>query len=149
MKFQIKHLGKVEGQKIKFDDPKTFMQVIKELEGEQVEVVVKKYKPYKQRTEPENNYYWGGIVTPLAEYLGYTIDEMHEILKFKFLGTKDQKTAKDGRIVTLYRAGSTASLSTIKFEEMMSKIRSWSSLEFGVYLLSPDEFNSKINYETD
>ena len=147
MKFNLKHLGEIKNGKTVFDDPKTFLQNVKELEGERVEVVLKKHKPYKQRSEQQNAYYWGGIVTPLAEEFGYNTDEFHEVVKFKFLGTKKEAKGKDGKIRMLYKAGSTASLSTAKFEELMSKIRSWASLEFGINLLSPNEYQEKISYE--
>ena len=42
MKFNIKHLGDIEGGKMIFDDPKTYLNVIKGLEGARVEVVIKK-----------------------------------------------------------------------------------------------------------
>ena len=147
MKFSLKHLGIAEKGKLTFDDPKTFLQNVKELEGEKFELILKKFKPYKQRSIEQNNYYWGGIVTPLAEYFGYTVDEMHEVTKMHFLGFKKEVKGKDGKTRMLYRAGSTASLSTAEFETLMSKIRSWASLEFGIYLLSPDEYQRKISYE--
>lgn len=147
MKFNLKHLGSIEGGKITFDDPKAYLKIIKDLEGKRVELVIKKFKEYKERSLDQNAYYWGGIVTPLAEELGYTTDEMHEVLKMHFLGTKREVKGRGGKVKMLYRSGSTASLSTAEFEALMSKIRSWASLELGIYLLSPDEYQRKISNE--
>jgi hypothetical protein len=155
MKFSLKHLGKVENGKLVFDDPKTFSQVIKDLEGEDVQVVIKKFKAYRQRSTDQNSYYWGGIVAVLAEEFGYEtrggngagIDEMHEIIKFHFLGTKREVKGKDGKIRKLFSSGSTASLSTGDFESLMSRIRTWASKDYGIYLLSPDEYHQKIYNE--
>jgi len=38
----------------------------------------------ERRSLVANNFYWIAIVTPIAEYTGYTKDEVHALLKAKF-----------------------------------------------------------------
>ena len=138
-KTQLKHLAQVVEGKFKFERPKEFLMEVKKLEGERVELVFKKFKPYRKRSIEQNNYYWGGVVQTLSDELGYTPEEMHEVLKFHHLGTKKEVKRGD-KTIQLYMSGSTASLSTSEFEELMSKIRSWASRDLGIYIETPDEY---------
>ena len=75
----------------------------------------------KPRSDPENRYFHGVILPILAEYTGYTIDEMKGVVKFKF------------------NIKSTADLTTVEFEKFCSDIRAWASRDLGCYIPEPNE----------
>lgn len=97
-------------------------------------------KELRLRTTPENKYYWKIIVGILSNELGYTKEEIHSILKQKFLSEviflKTKEGMKEMRIPK-----STAELKTIEFEEYLSSIRQWASMELSIYLPLPNEID--------
>lgn len=53
-------------------------------------------KPKRTRSLAENKYYWGIVIKILSDYTGFDPDEMHEVIKYKFLAEK-QRIAADRR----------------------------------------------------
>lgn len=97
----------------------------------------------KQRSNPQNRYYWGICIRLLCEHTGYTPDDMHEIVKHKFLKKTvwlqhNVEGVKEMNEITK----STTSLSTSEMEKLLSDIRGWASLCLGCYLPEPNEENS-------
>lgn len=113
--------------KLLLEDREYFDNHIRSLDGD-VQVIVR--KPIKQRSNQENRYYWGVVVKLLSEHTGYSDDEMHDALRMLFL-----KDHAEG----LPTLKSTASLSTVDFEDYMSKVRQWASQELQVYVPEPNE----------
>ena len=126
---KIRHLGTVEQGKIQFNDLKKLKMDIYKHEGKPVVMVISRKK--KSRSLNENSYYWGVPLAILGDHLGYTPDEMNEAIKWQFLRVK-----RDGKPDT---ARSTKDLTTAEFEALMTKIRRWASIEFGVYIPEPNE----------
>ena len=93
-------------------------------------ITIKKYK--KQRTEPQNRYYFGVVVDILAKELGYTKDEMHDALRDKFL-----KVATD--IPDLFVILSTTSLNTEEFNQYIEEIKRWAATDLSIYIPDPNE----------
>lgn len=113
----------------------TFDGFLKTLEGEEVFVVVRKPgKDYPQRSNSENRYFHGVILPILSEHLGYSTDEIKDILKAKFLSSP--VTVKG---VEMLYIKPTSSLTTVEFEKFCEKIREWSSADLGCYLPEPNE----------
>jgi len=82
------------------------------------------------RSEQQNRYYWGVVVDLLAVNTGYTPDEMHEALKFKFLRVRREKLPDTVR--------STARLTKDEFCEYIEGIQRWAAVEMGVVIPDPD-----------
>lgn len=59
----------------------------KGLKAKPIQITICDYDP--PRTLDQNDFYWAAAVSPLAEYLGYTRPEMHEVLLAEFFGTKE------------------------------------------------------------
>ncbi len=97
------------------------------LEGQKVEVVVRKYRA--TRSNQQNRYYWGVVVQVLSEFTGFTPDEMHTALKEKFLGVE--------RVSGLLKIRSTASLTTDEFVQYVNQIVLWAAEQLSVYIPSP------------
>lgn len=104
----------------------TYLQTL----PEEVQITVSKIK--KDRSLPQNAYLWSGVYPPLAEHLGYTNEEMHEICKSKFNFEMIHVGKDEVRVVK-----STAGLNTISFNKYISDIVIWASLEFGVIITEP------------
>ena len=92
----------------------------------------------KNRSNPQNKYYWGVIVQTLSDELGYTRNEIHDLIKYRFLSTPDIVKGRTGQVM-LQRTKSTTELDTKSFESLMSEIREWASIELGIYLPEPNE----------
>lgn len=86
------------------------------------------------RSNPQNRYYWGVVIDILSNELGYTPEEIHEILRQKFLTRK--ALVKDEEFVIPI---STTTLTTVEMENYLTKIREWASLYSGIYIPEPNE----------
>jgi len=101
-------------------------------------------KPYKitivedrdSRTNRQNRFYWGTVVNTLAAHTGYTADEMHELIKTKFLGT-DLCVQSTGEVIRIPR--STAILNTKEFGEFLEEVIAWAVTDMGCYIPHPGE----------
>jgi hypothetical protein len=120
--------GKAEQGKLVLDRPDRFKEYLLTLEKKEIEVIVGIIK--KPRSKKENRYYWGVVINLLSETTGYNEDEMHDALKMLFL--KDETR----EIPTLR---STTLLTTVEFEEYLSKIRTWASQILHCYIPEPNE----------
>lgn len=98
----------------------------------------------KNRSNPQNKYYWGCVVQILSDELGYTPNEIHEIIKYKFLTSKLPIETKKTR-VNVGILKSTTDLDTKEFEELMSKVRQWASIELGIYITEPNEITDETH----
>lgn len=122
--------GKIDEEgRLTFDDAAAFARVRGQYREQPVQVLIEPKK--KQRSLSENGYYWGVVIQLLSDWSGYTPDEMHDALKEKFLLTFDEEHK-------LARMKSSANLSSIEFENFMSRIRTWAS-EQGVFIPLPNE----------
>ena len=76
-------MGFVDNGGLRFDRRKVVDDYMCTLIGQRVEVIIR--KPKTSRSTLQNSYYFGVVVEILAKELGYDKDEIHEILKYKFL----------------------------------------------------------------
>lgn len=88
--------------------------------------------PFKAtRSNLQNRYLRGWIYTPIAEYSGNTLEEVHSIMGIQFLKAKTSSWKAD-------YIRSTTSLTTTEFSEYTENIRNW-MVSFGLYLPTPEE----------
>ena len=92
----------------------------------------------KNRSNPQNKYYWSVPVSIISEHTGFTKDEVHELLKRKFLKDVRLIHTKKG-IIELELTKSTTELDTKSFSDMMSDIRIWASAELNLWIPEPNE----------
>ena len=102
-------------------DLNQFFENCKFFEGKKVDIDMRKHD--EKRSNPQNRSYWLLRVQPITAWLrdlgnDVTEDEVHYILKKKFLGYKIKVI--NGQEVKILR--STKELSTIKFAEFMESI---------------------------
>lgn len=79
----------------------------------------------------------------LSEELGYTTDEINEIIKHKFLIERKYLTTSKDKDISLTYSKSTKGLTTKEFEDLMSKIRIWANSELGIWIQEPNEVLSE------
>ena len=120
--------GKVEKCKVVLHDQRGYDLFVASLNSKDIEITIG--RPSKTRSNQENRYYWGVVIKLLSELTGYTNDEIHDAMRMKFL------INRDGKVVTLK---STKNLTTIQFEEYMTKIRQWANSELDCYIPEPNE----------
>jgi len=126
--------GKIEKGRLVLDTPEQFSVYISRLEGREVTVSVQKYQ--KNRSLPQNSFYWGVIIEIIANHCGYFPDEMHEALKEKFLSYGMDSHG-------LKKIKSTATLTTDEFINYTNRIVIWAAAELGVYIPDPRQIDFK------
>lgn len=96
-----------------------------------------------ERSLAQNAYYFSVVVPILAGHCGYSKDEMHEVLKYKFI---PQMIFIDNEPIKVPK--STTSLSTKEFTEFLEEIKQWASQEMGVYIPDPGEIPEEVVIES-
>jgi hypothetical protein len=136
----IVYMAQVE---INFDDERDKLKlfsVLKNLRGAHT-ITIEKTK--QSRSLAQNRYYWGVIIPMLSSEFGYFKDEMHELLRRKFLSyTKANPYTGEAEMF----ARSTTKLNTADMEIYLESIRAWALSEFAVYLPLPNEFIGDVQY---
>ena len=117
-------------------DKKLLIDYLKTLENNYLVEVKKKRDT---RSNNQNRYYWKCIVQELADSLGYFPDEMHTILRSKFLSEYEMLEINN-RKIGINKIGSTSDLNTKAFEVYTDQIRIWALTELGIRLLIPNEY---------
>jgi len=89
--------------------------------------------PFKnKRSNPQNFYYWGCLVKFISEETGYTPEECHAKLAYKFLLVKTESQPF---------VRSTTTLNTAEMEEYNENVRRWASSFLSLYLPLPGEWS--------
>ena len=117
-------------------DKQSLINYLKELGNDYI-VDVKKQR--NNRSNMQNNYYWKCIVQTLSDELGYFPNEMHDILRAKFLQEWEMLEINDKK-VGINKIGSTATLNTKAFEVYAEQIRIWAMTELSIRLMLPNEY---------
>ena len=127
-------LGMVSKGKLVFNNPDGMERYLLGLDNKSVEVVIR--LPRKDRTNQENRYYFGVVVKLISEHTGFSVDEVHEFLKLKFLSKIIVMAGEDVKIPR-----SSTELSTVEWEQWMTEIREWAAMVLGLYIPLPNEID--------
>ena len=112
-------------------DPTAFRLVFAKLEGKAVEVVVRKKK--KHRSGAQNAYYWGIVIDIISGATGFTPQEAHDAMRFKFL------TDMTG---DLPKVKSTAELTTVEFLNYTASIQQWAAEFIDCFIPDPESVDN-------
>lgn len=106
-------------------------------------------KPYrKTRSNQQNAYYWGYIITELCPHYGYNPkkeherNEMHRELAVRYNG-RIVVNPSTGELRTI--PGETKNLTTLQWEEYMERIRVDHLVEMGIMLHPPNEYGQEVD----
>jgi hypothetical protein len=120
--------AKVENGLLQLSNAQKLFDYLKTINNQTVEVII--CKPKTKRSDQQNRYYWSVVLELLSKELGYDQDEMHEILKYKFL---------QSHAMGMPYVKSTTKLSTGEFEDYLSKIKRWSAEFLHIVIPDPNE----------
>ena len=124
----VKWTGDVtlDGKKLRLHDEASFRRHYSQFAGQKIELTIQVYQP--PRSDAQHKYWHGCVVPILAEYCGYTTDEMHEALKQRFLSEEDANG--------LTRVKSTRELSRSEFVQFVETVCQWAA-EMGCVVPPP------------
>jgi hypothetical protein len=114
----------------------------------ELEVTVKRLRA--TRSLLQNAYYWGVVVQLLSEHTGYTPDEIHEVLKAKFIPKRLAVCDGNGVIQDeLVLGGSTREMNKVEFGEFMEAVRQWAAETLDVVIPDPDQDAPVVHAKAD
>ena len=129
--------GFVRKGRLEIRQRKGLQESLKRLADGEVLVTIARVKA--ARSTQQNRWYWGVIVDLLSEYTGFTPDEMHEVLKAKFLPKKLAVADQNGVIRGEYViGGTTTKLDKVEFGEFCESVRRWAAEELDVIIPDPE-----------
>lgn len=105
------------------------------------EIRIRFTRRYKQRSSPQNRYYWGVVIKEITirlRELGYQWiedEEVHTMMKLKF--NHEDVVSEQGELLELPK--STTSMTTVEFMEYMDRIRQWAAGFLDINIPAPNE----------
>jgi hypothetical protein len=102
--------------------------------GTHVDCTIRKH--HSKRSNEQNKYYWGVVISILSNHFGYDPEEMHTEMKLMFnpIPSKIDPARSIG--------GSTTKLSTVEFfsdeQSYVERICRWAAEQHGVYIPPPE-----------
>jgi hypothetical protein len=85
----------------------------------------------KKRSDKENRYYHGVVISSIVEHTGQSPESVHDAMRMMFL-----KVKYDNGMESIQ---STTKLSTVDMEMYLSNIRQWASEFLSLYIPLPNE----------
>lgn len=119
-----------------------FMRYLTTFEPEsEIDVIVR--KKTRQRSMPQNDYYWGVIISMICEETGSDRDSVHEFCRRAFLRKSNGAiTVADFHDVALDpkdSVPSTTELTTSQFSEYHESIKRWAAQFLSIFIPDPNE----------
>lgn len=118
--------------KLIFDDRAGVLEHVRSLNGQAVDVVIKKAKD--KRSLDQNAYWWAVPVKILAEHCGYTDAQMHYALLGECFGYTAGPTGQPVPVKP-----SSSDLSTQEFKHLIDWCLTWAPTELGVEIPEPSK----------
>lgn len=130
--------GTIQGGRIRFHDRRGFDDAIRRFrDGAEVEIEVSQRRA--TRSVQSNRWYWGVIVQLISEHTGYTPDELHDVLKMKFIPKRLAICNDNGEVVDEFVVGgSTRKMNSRDFSEYCENIRRWAAETLDIVIPDPD-----------
>ena len=83
------------------------------------------------RSQRQNAYYFGVVLKTIGDDVGYTVEEMHQLMAKEFLSYEKSP----GELFVR----STTSLNTKEFEDYLAKVRRFAATELSIFVPLPNE----------
>lgn len=127
----------VRDGRLRIRDRSDFDALVAQLpEAWELEVTVQRQRA--TRSPQQNRYYWGVVLRVLADYTGYTAEELHDICRIKFLPKRVALADGNGEVKDDYvLGGSTRKLDTETFTVYLEAIRHWAATELDCDIPDP------------
>jgi hypothetical protein len=127
MALKTKYMGLVN-QGVFIPDDKKYYLALAKRNNKRTTITIG--SPEKMQSCSQRRYYWAVVVEIIADYFGYTPEEMHEIFKPMFFKEHNDKGFEYIKSTTAYL--------TVEFEAKLSNIRRWAATR-GIYIPLPNE----------
>lgn len=112
-------------------------QVAQLREGWELEVTVRRLQA--TRSHAQNSFYWAVVVQTLSEATGFSLDEMHEWLKMKFIPKRLAVCDGNGTVCDEFvLGGSTRLMDVTAFGEYIEAIVQWAAETLDLVIDDPD-----------
>ena len=136
---EVTALAKRKGRKLFIQNRRQFDALVSQLDDRwQLEITVKRLRA--TRSAESNRFYWGVVLAAISDYTGYTPEELHDVLKAKFLPKHVAFADRNGEVVEEYvLGGSTRGLNTKEFSAYIERIRMWAAADLQVYIPDANE----------
>jgi hypothetical protein len=116
---------------------KDMQQAVKRMRDGEVRISIE--RKTATRSHQQNRWYWGVIVELLSEHTGYTPDEIHEVLKAKFIPKRIAFADGNGEVKGEFVVGgTTVRLDKNEFSAYCRDIQQWAADELGVVIPDPE-----------
>lgn len=131
--------GQIRNGRIHFHNRRWFDEAIRRFrDGAEVEIEVSRRRA--TRSINQNAYYFGVVLQLISDYTGYTVDELHDAMKAKFIPKKLAFCDGNGVVQDeLVLGGSTRKMTTIEFHDYIEQIRRFAAESLDVNIPDPDE----------
>ena len=123
----MKSFGKIKKGKIIFDDKAKFLNSIAQME-EGIRVVIEVRPAENVRTNNQNRLWWSWM-SIIADELGYGKQEIHDILKYKFLLREEMIEGDMHQSLK-----STTTLTKKEFQKLTQDVYYWANDTFNINL---------------
>ena len=123
----MKAFGTVKNGKLILNNERRFNDNLNIFEGEEIEIRIKVRT--NNRSNEQNSLYWKWI-NIMSEETGFTKEEMHELIKYKFL----KRTSINNNGVEEVKLKSTTSLTVKEFTKLMDDVLYWSNNTLNINL---------------
>lgn len=128
MAYVARHAGRVNDKgELVLSDPVAWRAAVAKHRGRAVWVTVKRQQ--QSRSPEANRYYWGVVVDHIANYIGESAEETHELLKAKFLAPREVELL-DGQKIQM--PPSTRRLTVEQFAAYIDQVRTWAAQFLGL-----------------
>lgn len=117
------------------EDKQKLFSILKTLKGGYA-IQIKKHR--ENRSLAFNRYYWSVVIPYIALEIGYTKQEMHDVLRRMFLSYEKKNEITKSVDVFLI---STTTLDNLEFNEYVEKIRIFAMEQLNIYVPLPNEIN--------
>lgn len=130
---KLHYYSEVKEGKLQKNIREKIAQELSIFEGKRVEIKIEKLR--SKRSTQQNRLYWL-YVTIISKELGYTKEEMHDLIKYKFL--KAEKVfEKTGEVFEYLKSSS--ELTKSEFADFVTDLIRWASENFDIILPLPGE----------
>lgn len=130
-------IGHVRSGRLKIRRRKDLAAALRRMRDGEVLVSITRHRA--TRSVQQNRWYWGVIVEVLAEHTGYTPDEIHEVLKAKFLPKRIAIADGNGEVRGEFVIGGTTTrLDKVEFGEYCEAIRQWAADSLSLVIPDPE-----------
>lgn len=128
---RLVHYGQLKDGKLVLDNTSWFTGMLSLFDDTKVSVLVERRK--NSKSKEQQGYLWGVVYPHIAQYTGYTPEELHDVFKAKFL-----KKKRKWRGMDMVTVSSTEGLTTGEMAEFITNVV-MEAAEMSIVVPDPDK----------